>query len=467
MQAGSLAHGEVSGANCIPQTPLGFFTNVASRLLSSELNVNLTQIEIYPTNQYTPAVQRLLQVAANVYDATTTNQYPSVFRPLFGKDIFGNVFITGYTNVDGFTDGVNDIALATPFDITTIAALSSTFTNVADNTYGVPWIISTKKGFPNFNEFSFEGTLGVTRRLQFTRIPAGSPVQIPTITGTNQMYEMGYTSSTGIELWNSYASSYNGSVVIGLNESTTVAITNDDQDVVNPLFLKTVTTNIIMSVSPWIGSGPNPWNAGNPNPNSFVIVNPMGPVLTNSVYRSAYASGNLSYTLGSQAPGFIPTNLFNIASSPLFFESNSPNGFYLPQFGVLTTNRLQVYILDVSNGIYHVIDYVHFAGPDSSYNVNSHLADNDAANPKGNIGVWNTNYPSGFSNPGPTYGILNQISISKNGLTVSQQAEDGIWNADNLQIPFGGSITQQEAIFRAFFSPGNKTILPVSATNLD
>ncbi len=44
-------------------------------------NVNLGQIEIYPTNQYTPAVQRLLQVAANVYDATTTNQYPSVFRP--------------------------------------------------------------------------------------------------------------------------------------------------------------------------------------------------------------------------------------------------------------------------------------------------------------------------------------------------------------------------------------------------
>ena len=35
-------------------TPSSFFTNVASRLLSTELNVNLSQMEIYPTNQYTP-----------------------------------------------------------------------------------------------------------------------------------------------------------------------------------------------------------------------------------------------------------------------------------------------------------------------------------------------------------------------------------------------------------------------------
>ena len=32
---------------------------------------------------YTPAVNRLLQLAANVFDATTTNYYPDIFRPLF------------------------------------------------------------------------------------------------------------------------------------------------------------------------------------------------------------------------------------------------------------------------------------------------------------------------------------------------------------------------------------------------
>ena len=76
------------------ECPVDFFTNVASRLLSKELNVNLAQIEIYPTNQYTPAVHRLLQVSANIYDATTTNLYPTVFRPLFGTDGAGDVYIT-------------------------------------------------------------------------------------------------------------------------------------------------------------------------------------------------------------------------------------------------------------------------------------------------------------------------------------------------------------------------------------
>ena len=70
-------------------SPIGFFTNVASRLLLAELNVDLHNIQIYPTNQYTPAVHRLLQVSANIYDATT-NRYnddyphlPTVFRPIF------------------------------------------------------------------------------------------------------------------------------------------------------------------------------------------------------------------------------------------------------------------------------------------------------------------------------------------------------------------------------------------------
>ena len=48
-----------------PACPSNFFTNVASRLLSSQLNVDLNHIQIYPTNQYTPAVHRLLQVTAN------------------------------------------------------------------------------------------------------------------------------------------------------------------------------------------------------------------------------------------------------------------------------------------------------------------------------------------------------------------------------------------------------------------
>src|SRR5215472_3154159 len=54
-------------------SPIGFFTNVAARLLGSELNVSLNHIQIYPTNEYTPAVHRLLQLTANLYDAATNH----------------------------------------------------------------------------------------------------------------------------------------------------------------------------------------------------------------------------------------------------------------------------------------------------------------------------------------------------------------------------------------------------------
>src|ERR1017187_9259852 len=84
-------------------TPISFFTNVASRLLSCELNVNLGQLQVYPTNQYTPAVHRLLQVTANILDAQNTNFYPSIFRPLFSEDASNHWFgvrITGISRLD-------------------------------------------------------------------------------------------------------------------------------------------------------------------------------------------------------------------------------------------------------------------------------------------------------------------------------------------------------------------------------
>jgi hypothetical protein len=443
------------------ECPVDFFTNVASRLLSKELNVNLVQIEIYPTNQYTPAVHRLLQVSANIYDATTTNFYPTVFRPLFSKDISGNVFITGYTNLNsssGFNtvSGVDDLQLSQPFDVATISALPST--NVASdvNIYGVPWIVGAKKGFPNFNEFSMENNLAVTRRLQLTRITNSSPSVPPTITSTNQMYLMNLNSSLGVELWNSYSSNYPGMIVIGVNENASLTITNDDHGQ-NLLFSQTFSTNGLFSINSWQGTAP--WFAGNPNAASFVIpLNASLLMLTNSVYRSSFASGAALGNPPISPPGFVPTNNF-LDSVP--FEQNSPNGFYLPQFGVLFTNRLQVFMLDFTNGVYHVIDYVHFAGPDSGFNVNANLADVDGIN---NVGVWNTNYPPGGLPPAaPTYGIDNQIAISKNG---APPTEDGLWNSDFQALPANGTVAQQQAFFQAFFKPGNRTATPVAATNL-
>ena len=205
-------NGAAAATNFIPWQPLAFFTNAADRMLraysaewfaasptnylatyfsvlpqnyvavngygltnipvfglTNQLPVlSITRIPVWVSNRYvyTPAVQRLLQLAANIYDATSTNYYPSVFRPVFSTSvngIFTNVFITGYTNVYTIVNlsPQTDSQLLAPMD----AASLPPGTNMAVNVYGVPWIVGAKKGFPNFNAFSMENIFSLTRKM--------------------------------------------------------------------------------------------------------------------------------------------------------------------------------------------------------------------------------------------------------------------------------------------------------------
>jgi hypothetical protein len=156
----------VAGPLVSTESPVGFFTNVAARLLvQSGLNLSPNRIQVYPTNQYTPSVHRLLQVTANVYDATTNRTLtpcpyvPSVFRPLFTNDS-GAIYICGYVEETGtnlLSAPLRDVA-----DPVDRAALQPT-----DMVYGVPVIIGAKKAFPNFNEFAMQTLVQVTRKLQY------------------------------------------------------------------------------------------------------------------------------------------------------------------------------------------------------------------------------------------------------------------------------------------------------------
>jgi hypothetical protein len=455
-------------------------TNVSSFGMTNQIPAfGVANIPVYLNGQfvYTPAVNRALQLAANIYDATVNNRvngspdYPDVFRPLFlltGT----NLYIRGYTNlinsgVPNTVSGPADLQLSTPFDVATIiSTVSGTNVPSNDNIYGVPWIIGAKKGFPNFNEFSMENNLAVTRRLQVTRptINSSNSVNLA-LFATNQMYTMNFNSSLGVELWNSYSASYPGTIWIGINQNSSVMITNDDHGL-REMVLQPFSTNALFSITGWHGTAPS--YAGNPYSASFIPLTFIGPTLTNSVYRSSYATDPVLYgNAPANPPGLIATNSF---SGPVPFEPNSQNGFYLPQFGVLMTNRLQVFMLDATNingsTVYHVIDYVHFDGPDSPYNVNATLADVDALN--NYVGVWDTNYPPGSAGTiaDPTYGILNQISISKRG---APPGEDGQWQGDPEAYPPGSSpakIAQQQSFFQAFFLPGNRTPVNPIATNL-
>jgi hypothetical protein len=390
-------------------SPVGFFTNVASRLLSSELNLNLTQIQIYPTNQYTPSVHRLLQVTANIYDATTTNFYPSVFRPLFSRDADGmgtNVYLSGYTNVPSVS-GDGDAQLALPIDASDLAATNISVINMAVNVYGVPWVIGVKKGFPNFNKFGMQNVVQITRKLQIAR--STRPTRyISDLIYTNQLYVFSISNSIGIECWNSYSNSYPNPVQIVARDNITMLLTNSWS--ATPWYFPTfplpylIATNIVLNSS-WPGSAWVPFN-GAPSTNSFIVpINNTVMFLTNS-----------GFYFGTLPPGF--SGFVPVGINP-GWETNKTD-FTLPQFGLLTTNRLQVFMLDGSN----VIDYVQFAGPESCRNLNAEFQTTNMTS--GYDNMWST----ALNSSGVPWGIINQIDESDHAT-----AADPVWSqSDNATV---------------------------------
>src|SRR6185369_3020198 len=111
-------------------------------------------------NLYFASVHRLLQLAANIQDASTnrfllaagTNSLyaPLVFRPLFGRR-GTNIYISGFEEV------ISAIALQDPWVDLTVPALA--FSRISEsnptnrvNVYGIPYVVGAKKGYPNFNE---------------------------------------------------------------------------------------------------------------------------------------------------------------------------------------------------------------------------------------------------------------------------------------------------------------------------
>ncbi len=408
--------------NLIPWTALDFFTNAANRLLTNytaswlaadsnryvatfgtNLAFGVTHIPVLVSNKfvYTPAVNRLLQLAANIYDASTNNtaalgkNYPSVFRPIFSRTN-NDVYITGYREVSAltaFTSGTPPLdapLLVTDANLTLGAAVNDPNGNV----YDVPWIVGAKKGFPNFNQFTMVNVVGVTRKLQVSK---------PTVTSSSgsisssQMYVFSISNLLGCSLWNSYANDFSGNLTISAQNKFIQVLTNDA-----PGFVPLVITNYIGSVMSsnswawpgvgWVGSLPDSVQL---NSNSFVVAfNTNVVMLSNAVYRfTGYNPSPIphfdSVTTNWQTPfNTIPSA--NGATPPL------------PQFGLSTTNQLQVFVLDVANGRTNVIDYVHFTQTETNLDINAKLADRpDSVNGTPAF-MWSTNLvgsaPSGVGN---------------------------------------------------------------------
>ena len=385
--------------------PLGFFTNLSSRLLQSQMGLSLNRIQIYPTNEYTPAVHRLLQVTANILDATTnrfnTNYpyLPSVFRPLFTNDS-DRIFICGYEEEAG--PGYATNAWRDLNDPAARAALQS-----RDYGHGVPVIIGVKKGFPSFNEFAMQTVFQISRMLQITRPSLIAPMST---WQTNQMFILGISNVVGVELWNSYRSNYARAVDIYSEALLTVTLTNNSGLLLTQQRL--VVGNLSQASNNWSGTGP----ASYVNPSSFLV-----PVRTNLIFLpdSIYRHGSQSFT----------TNLGGTFETGL--------GFPIPHWGISLTGRLRVFMVDQETQ--RLVDCVTLEGLSGLVDLSEAIRDPNLS--VGFDGLWSTNFLHSTSVP---QGVFNQIDIALG----NHGADSTIWR---LHTYVTSSIPAKVDNFRAFF----------------
>jgi hypothetical protein len=421
--------------NLTPWTPLQFFTIAADKLLrdySQEWQVEspsnfvatfnvtnafgLTNIPVLVSNQfvYTPAVQRVLQLAANIYDATTNNataiapDYPSVFRPIF---LITNDLVSGYTNV--YINGYEPVILRTsppplnspqdpqlnlPVNVTDLLNPNTPFgfgpgiyTNV--NVYGVPWIVGAKKGYPNFNEFAMESVFQLTRKLQVTRPSTNSPISDYQY---NQMFNLSLSNQFGVECWNSYTNNFLRSVAIYVTCANSYLLTNDEGFIGGIGFL---TTGFL----PLDGTSNNNngWPGYNPTVNPLMA--PLSFQIPLDTNFSVIPTSMYRFNVGAPPPT-LTTNL------ALDFEQNV-TGYPQPHWWLMTTNDVRVIILDTTVVPNQVIDYVQLRGPNSIRDLSSEIISQYdtttvPSEPSGD-NLWNTNLLNGVP-----IGLLSQIGVS-------------------------------------------------------
>ena len=432
--------------------PTGFFTNLATRLLKTELNLDLNNLQVHPTNFYTPSVHRLLQVTANIYDCTTNRGLgitpeepycPSVFRPIFRRiDIGSNaiVVIAGYRELTN-TDLADPISAPAMYDLSQPGSSLQAFAPYGTPfmwpegsepmVSGIPLVIGARKGFPNFNEFSMQTQVLVSRLLEFRRAPADSNGPV---VETNQMYAVGVSDNFGLEAWNSYLTAFPRELQLTATAYMQAVITNELAEAV-------FSNSTIQSASLVIGSNAwNGWSTVSTLPASMVL--PFGSTngftfLTNSTYIN-------------QPPFFEPqTHTFTRGT-----------GFYVPHWWLNLKTRVLFTLVDTAAN--RIVDYVNLNRAERTVDITYTLANGVVSNPadyRNPANQWLTNRmgPS-TSWSAPTYGIINQIAIGLNGtadwLNFSQDPYAGLdanRATDNFRYNFGFSPIYPQDFGLAFY----------------
>jgi hypothetical protein len=405
--------GVSSATNFFPWKPLDFFTNVASALLANAgyTNLTLSNIPVYPTNYYTASVHRLLQLAANIYDASTNRafvsgpgpSYPSVFRPLFRRITVGStnlIFVAGFREVLG-TDfafanrapAMLELDSGAPGVITKVPLLGIPFRSdqLEPMISGMPLIVGAKKGLPNFNEFSMQTYVYITRILQFHRSALDGPV-----TQTNQMYVVALTNQYGLEAWNSYSNTYPQNLRLIAAVDMTAIITNDANRVIYSNRVSRAADMHDSTINPWRG-----WKGTlGRDLQSFIL-----PFVTTNF--STFLSNS---TVANQPSTFVGN--WVSAQNQAFVN---PGQFYVPNWWLNLNTRLRFILLDVTAN--RIVDYVNLNHWEPTFYLTTNLTYFSGTCQLGDFsgqGQWGTNRQHGsFDTRVPTIGVLNQIAVGE------------------------------------------------------
>ncbi len=420
----------------------GTYFLIGDTLVST--NFSLTNIQVYspfrpatgtnfPTlrqNEYTPAVHRVLQLAANIYDSMTNRgpaldtrrgiYYPTVFRPIFSAKDSG-IYITDWQEITN----VSQLALSIPSG--RARDFAELWTNKVKGTIvnpiGQHLVIGAKKGHPNFNEMTLQTTAEVARKLEIEKSSLGAS---PNTNSPNQMFMVALAQRWGIEAWNSYTNEYAPQVTISAEIQTIAAIKDGTNLLQAPIQVWAHNPTRVLSTNRW---------SGTTNIHNFIPV-----IATNYTLIP-----DLAYT---RLQGFRNTN--SARFTPL-----EP----APRFVLNTTNRVRYLMWDNSG---RILDYVSFDDLVVTTDIGKVLYDPPSAGAS-HFGRQTGDNEDIYWDATPingtfmTRGISNQLAAASGDLPTST----AIWKAFRFSSAIQKDDDKNGAIshWRKFLG------LPLSATN--
>ncbi len=361
---------------------------------------------------YSPSLHRQLQLAANTWDALhgTNDIYgplPTVFQPLFTNEL-GNIFINDFREI---TEATQLSGALRDLSSTTVVAS----VQWDDLLFGVPLIIGARKGLPNFNEFTSEVVVQITRKAEVRRPSPGAKINL-----TNQMFVIGISNGIGAEFWNSYTNIYRRPVEVLVTNYTLLALTND--------FTFTHRSNIVVgaatNLTAWAAWQPKRHDPPASGPWSFIV-----PLRTNQVILpdSAYRHNSASFDRVTTT-----------------FETTAPQ-MWFPRWGLTITNRF-VAIIKEPGPKGRIIDYVQLVARPTHQELTLGIIEQDQKRPLSQgRGLWNTNSPDGVRLSGYP-GIRMQIE----DVSMGQGGFDAIWENNSINQQSGATKYQAIANFRFF-----------------